>query len=714
MPIEDDPSKHVDSKKPNHLINEKSPYLQQHAFNPVDWYPWGPEAFEKAKVADKPIFLSIGYSTCHWCHVMAHESFEDPEVAHVLNDCFVSIKVDREERPDIDAVYMTACQTMTGGGGWPLTIIMTPDKQPFFAGTYLPRETRGGLIGLLHLAKRVNDLWTTQRKEVLASAGKLVNMLQESVPKSSHNIVGEPILQGAFGELVEQFDGHAGGFGSAPKFPTPHHLTFLLRYWRRSGDTFALTMVEQTLQAMRRGGVFDQVGFGFHRYSTDDHWFVPHFEKMLYDQALLAQAYLEAFQATKNREYALTASEVFAYVLHDLISPEGLFYSAEDADSEGVEGKFYVWTAAEVQNILPPDLAKIAIHAWGIVKDGNFKEEATGAPTKRNILHLDKPLAPIARNLNLREDDLRTRLDDARRLLLETRSKRVRPHRDEKILTDWNGLMIVALARGAWVLQNLEYQDAAKKAANFLLKKMKTPDGRLMHRYKDGQVDIGGFLDDYAFLAWGLFELFEATFEIQYLRVAIELSRAMLAHFWDDKSGAFYFTADDAESLIVRQQESYDGAIPSGNAVAALVLIYLARILNEPALEEKAIRIVEAFGESVQQHPTGYTQLLQAVDYLVGPSYEIIIAGKEPEIKTREMLHEVRSRFLPNAVLVFRPTNKKSPSIDQYAPFYQYQIAVEGHATTYVCLNHTCKQPATTIEQLREQLDSALKFPEKK
>ncbi len=678
----------------------------------MDWFPWGPEAFQKADAEDKPVFLSIGYSTCHWCHVMAHESFEDSEVARILNDSFVSIKVDREERPDLDAVYMTACQAMTGSGGWPLTIIMTPDKRPFFAGTFFPKETRGGQIGLINLAKRVKELWTTRREEVLASAGKLVNMLKEPVPKSPHNIVGEPILRAAFGELVAQFDGHSGGFGTAPKFPTPHHLTFLLRYWRRSGDTFALTMVEQTLQAMRRGGIYDHVGFGFHRYSTDDHWFVPHFEKMLYDQALLTLAYLETFQATKNREYALTVSEILTYVLRDLISPEGVFYSAEDADSEGVEGRFYMWTAEELQNTLSPDLAKIAIHAWGIVRDGNFKDEATGVLTKRNILHLDKPLASIARTLKLKEVDLRTRLEGARCRLLETRSKRVRPHRDEKILTDWNGLMIVALARGAWVLQNQEYREAAKKAADFLLAKMRTQQGRLMHRYKGGQAEIGGFLDDYAFLAWALFELFEATFDTKYLQAAIELTHTLIAHFWDEKTGALFFTADDAESLIVRQQESYDGAIPSGNAVAALVLINLGRILNEPSLEEKAIRIGEAFGDSVQLHPTAHTQLLQAVDYLVGPSYEIIIAGNADETKTREMLHEVRSRFLPNMVLVFRPTNEESPAIDQFAPLYQHQKSIAGQGTAYVCHNHACKHPATSVEKLSEQLDNTLKIPE--
>jgi len=696
-------------KKPNHLITEKSPYLQQHAHNPVDWYPWGELAFQEAKTNDKPIFLSIGYSTCHWCHVMAHESFEDPEVARILNDTFVNIKVDREERPDLDAVYMTACQTMTGRGGWPLTIIMTPDRRPFVAGTYFPRETRWGQIGIIELAMRVKDLWTTRREEVLVSAEKVIQILQEVIMTRPGNLVGEQVLQTTYGDLVQLFDGNAGGFGTAPKFPIPHHLMFLLRYWRRSGDAFALTMVEQTLQAMRRGGIYDQVGFGFHRYSTDEHWLVPHFEKMLYDQALLALAYLETYQATKTNEYAQTAREIFSYVLRDLASPEGVFYSAEDADSEGEEGKFYVWTHEEILTILPPDLAQIVTRAWGILKDGNFREEPMERATKQNIIHLDKPIAFIARVLNLEEHILKTHLEDARHLLFDARSKRVRPHRDEKILTDWNGLMIAALAQGGWVLQNREFIEAAKKAADFILEKLKSREGRLFHRYKEGQADIGGFLDDYAFLAWGLFELYQATFETRYLRAASDLTRVALAHFWNEKVGAFFFTADDAETLIVRKIESYDGAIPSGNAVIALLLLYLARILNESKLEEKANRIAQAFGESMQHNPTAHTQLLQAVDYLVGPSYEIIIAGNVREEDTQAMLQEVRSMYLPNKVLVVRPTNEVSPAIDQFAVFYQYQKSISGHATAYVCQNHACKQPTSSIEQLCEQLENVKK-----
>ncbi len=702
---------HLEGQQPNHLIHEKSPYLQQHAYNPVDWYPWGELVFDEAKKSDKPIFLSIGYSTCHWCHVMAHESFEDPEVAQFLNETFVCIKVDREERPDIDAVYMTACQAMTGSGGWPLTIIMTPDKRPFVAGTYFPKENRGRHIGLITLARRVKDLWSTQREEVLASAEKVVNVLQGSKVLGPRNILDEEILQATYGDLVTQFDGHAGGFGTAPKFPIPHHLLFLLRYWHRSGEKFALTMVEQTLQAMRRGGIYDHVGFGFHRYSTDDHWFVPHFEKMLYDQALLAIAYLEAYQATSTGDYAQIAREIFTYVLRDLAGPEGGFYSAEDADSEGEEGKFYVWSYDEIQKILPPDLAKVVFHAWGVLKEGNFRAEATERVTKQNILYLAKPIPSVARELNIAEKDLRGRLEEARQILFNARAKRVRPHRDEKVLTDWNGLMLVALARGAWVTDDQECRKAAQKTADFMLAKMKSLDGRILHRYRDGQASISGFLDDYAFLAWGLIEVYEATFDTRYLQAAVEICRTILAHFWDENTGAFFFTADDAEVLIVRQRESYDGAIPSGNAIAALVLIYLARILNEPELEEKATRIGQAFGEAIQRQPTAHTQLLQAIDYLVGPSNEIIIAGNGTEKATQNMLQEVRSRYMPNKVLVFRPTNEASPAIDQFAAFSQYQKSADGQATAYVCQNHTCQRPATTIDQLRDQLNNVNKSP---
>ncbi|MFX0141691.1 MAG: thioredoxin domain-containing protein, partial [Candidatus Hodarchaeota archaeon] len=442
----------------NKLKTEKSPYLLQHAKNPVDWYPWGEEAFEKAKEEDKPIFLSIGYSTCHWCHVMAHESFEDDQVAELMNEVFVSIKVDREERPDIDKIYMTICQMITGSGGWPLTIIMTPEKKPFFAGTYFPKQTRFGRIGLIDLIKRIQDLWNNQKSELVNSADQITFSLQNIDQESPGEKFSESTIKRAYKQLSMQFDNVNGGFGNRPKFPTPHNLIFLLRYWKRTGDKKALEMVEKSLQAMRKGGIYDHIGFGFHRYSTDSIWLVPHFEKMLYDQALIAIAYIETYQATKNQLYRNTAKEIFSYVLRDMISVEGGFYSAEDADSEGEEGKFYVWSKDEIEKILEKEELGLATKIFNIEESGNYLEETSGKKTGNNILHLK----------NFPEKKIQVEIEKIRSKLYISRKKRIYPHKDDKVLTDWNGLMIAALAKGAIALQEEKYLQAAKKATNFI------------------------------------------------------------------------------------------------------------------------------------------------------------------------------------------------------------------------------------------------------
>ncbi len=563
----------VSSSRPNRLIKEKSPYLLQHAYNPVDWHGWNEEAFERARAENKPIFLSIGYSTCHWCHVMEKESFEDAEVAELMNEAFVSIKVDREERPDIDHVYMTVCQMMTGSGGWPLTIIMTPDKKPFFAATYIPKESRYGRAGMMELIPRIRDVWADRHKDVLDSAENMTTALQSIEKESSGELLDAGVLDKAYEELSQRFDKTYGGFSGAPKFPTPHNFFFMLRHWRRTDQPDALKMVEKTLQEIRWGGIFDQIGFGFHRYSTDREWLVPHFEKMLYDQAMLALAYLETYQATGNTFYSETAKEIFTYVLRDLRSPEGGFYSAEDADSEGVEGKFYVWTEQELREILPADEADLMVRAFHVEKTGNFREEASGKSLGANILYMGKPLSDIASDLKLPAERLKKKIDSARSKLFEVRERRVHPHKDDKILTDWNGLMIAALARGAQVLGDKTYSDAAEQALEFILKKMRQPDGRIRHRFRDGEAGIGAILDDYAFLVWGLMETYEATFDARCLETALELNTDMIRHFWDQKGGGLYFTADDAENLIVRKKEVYDGALPSGNAVAMLNLL---------------------------------------------------------------------------------------------------------------------------------------------
>jgi uncharacterized protein YyaL (SSP411 family) len=687
----------VSSNRPNRLIKEKSPYLLQHAHNPVDWHAWNEESFEKARVENKPIFLSIGYSTCHWCHVMEKESFEDAEVAELMNNAFVSIKVDREERPDIDHVYMTVCQMMTGSGGWPLTIVMTPDKKPFFAATYIPKESRFGRAGLMELIPRISEVWTSRQKDVLESAENLTTALQSLEKESSGEPLDASVLDKAYDELSQRFDKTYGGFSGAPKFPTPHNFFFMLRYWRKADSQEALKMVEKTLQEIRWGGIFDQIGFGFHRYSTDREWLVPHFEKMLYDQALLALAYLETYQATGNTVYSDTAKEIFTYVLRDMRSPEGGFYSAEDADSEGVEGKFYVWTEQELREILPADEADLIVRAFQVEKTGNFREEASGKSVGANILYTGKSLADIASVMKLPAEVLKQKIDSARSRLFEVRERRVHPHKDDKILTDWNGLMIAALARGAQVLGDKVYADAAENAVEFILNRLRKPDGRLLHRYRDGEASIAAHLDDYAFLMWGLIETYEATFDARYLTTALELNKEMIRRFWDERGGGLYFTSDDAENLIVRKKEVYDGALPSGNAVAMLNLLRLGRFTGDADLEDRAFKIQKAFSEQVRQFPSGYTQFLSAVDFGLGASHDVVISGS---LGAKEMLDALRSRFSPNQVLVFRPAGEESAGIDAVASFAKNYASVNGKATAYVCSGRSCKDPTTEVKDL--------------
>jgi len=686
----------------NRLINETSPYLLQHAHNPVDWYPWGPEAFEKAQWENKPIFLSIGYSTCHWCHVMADESFEHPEVAKLMNEVFISIKVDREERPDIDNVYMSACQVMTGGGGWPLSIIMTPDKKPFFAATYIPKEGRFGLIGMMELIPRIRELWATQQGEALNLSHRIATALQQTSHNAPGEELGEATLELTYEQLAQRFDEQHAGFGSAPKFPTPHNLLFLLRYWKRSGNVKTLEMVEKTLQAMQRGGIYDHVGFGFHRYSTDSQWLVPHFEKMLYDQAMLAMAYTEAYQATGKEDYVKTSREIFTYVLRDMRAPEGGFYSAEDADSEGEEGKFYLWTQEEVRQALGNEGTDFIAKVSNIEKDGNFVEQTTCRWNGVNILHLSESLNQLASDLNLSQQEFQAYLEGIRQKLFAYREKRVHPMKDDKILTDWNGLMIAALAKGAQAFDEPEYTETARRAADFILENMRKPDGRLLHRYRDGQAGIEANLDDYAFLAWGLIELYEAVFDVRYLKVALELANDMLKHFWDEGGGGLYLTPNDGESLFVRNKEIRDAAIPSGNSVAMLNLLRLGRMIATSDLEEKAARIGSTFSGSVKQSPSAYTQLMVALDFAIGPCYEVVIAGNPKAEDTKAMLKALRTNFLPNKVVLLNPNEVESPEIAQLAEFTRNQSSIEGKATAYICMNHNCKLPTTDINKMLE------------
>ena len=679
----------------NRLSAASSPYLLQHADNPVHWYEWGEEAFEAARSEDKPIFLSIGYATCHWCHVMEHESFEDEEVARLMNDTFISIKVDREERPDIDNIYMAVCQMMTGHGGWPLTIVMTPDKQPFFAGTYFPKNSRSGRIGMLELVPRIKELWQNDRDKLDDSAERVVQALLDSQQPAGGEDLDAASLSAAREQLGARFDAVHGGFGSKPKFPTPHQLLFLLRHWHRTGDAESLSMVEKTLEAMRLGGIYDQVGFGFHRYSTDERWHVPHFEKMLYDQAMLTLAYTEAYQATGNELLRRTVEETFTYVLRDMTAPEGGFYSAEDADSEGEEGKFYLWTEAELRQVLTPREAEFAIATMNAAPDGNFQDEATGSQTGDNILHLSRPLP----------GEEQATWDRLRPKLFAHREKRIRPLRDDKILTDWNGLMISALARAGQALDRDDYIAAADKAAGFLLANLQDKQGRLLHRYRNGQAGIRAHVDDYAFLVGALLDLYEATFSVRYLKKALALNGEMLERFWDEKHGGLFFTADDGESLLVRSKESYDGAVPAGNSVAALNLLRLGRITSDPALEERAAAIGRTFAHRVAQAPTAFTQLLNAVAFAVGPAYEVVIAGQPGSADADAMLAALRRSYHPNKVVIFHPQGDGQAEIVRLAPFIKSQTSLNGKATAYVCRNYTCQAPTTDVEVMLAALD---------
>ena len=683
----------------NRLIYEKSPYLLQHAENPVDWYPWGDEAFQRAKKEDKPIFLSIGYATCHWCHVMAHESFEDEEVARLLNKYYIAIKVDREERPDIDQIYMSVSLAMTGSGGWPLSIFMTPEGKPFFAGTYFPKLSRMGMPGFMDVLKQIAAMWEGDRERLLRASEEITNHIQPR-PDSSASIhtLGLDALKKGYIQLERSFDPTWGGFSTAPKFPTPHHLTFLLRWHKRSNDSRALEMVEKTLDAMRMGGIFDQIGFGFHRYSVDERWLVPHFEKMLYDQALLAMAYTEAYQATGKVKFAQVAREILTYVLRDMTAPHGGFYSAEDADSEGKEGLFYLWTPQEVKKHLGGELGDLFCRFFDISDAGNLEEG-------RSIPHMPVSAQVFAKKEGMDLTGLERILKDARDRLFDIRKKRVHPLKDDKILTSWNGLMIAAFAKGYQVFGDQAYAEAARSAAGFILKNLRTAEGRLLRRYRQGDAAYPGYLDDYAFLIWGLIELYEATFEISYLEEAIALNEAMIDIFWDKQGVGLYFAGKGNEPLIARSKAIYDGALPSGNSVAALNLLRLGRMTGNIDLEQRAEQLTRAFSREVTDQPMGYTQLLVALDFMVGPSKEIVIAGDPALESTRDMIDTIQRSFLPNKVLLLRVQGSEDKRLASLSPFVEAMGPLNNQPTVYVCEQYVCKIPITDLDTLKATLN---------
>lgn len=684
--------------KPNRLVSEKSPYLLQHAYNPVEWFPWSEEAFEKAKREDKPIFLSIGYSTCHWCHVMERESFEDEEVAELLNQHFVSIKVDREERPDVDHIYMSVCQAMTQHGGWPLTIIMTPEKKPFFAGTYFPKERKFGRMGLMELLEQVRKKWRDDRDKIIEIGEQITDITQRNELANVEGELEEGLLDKAYEQYERMFDDDYGGFGQAPKFPTPHNLSFLLRVYHRTGEEKALEMVEKTLDAMYRGGIYDHIGFGFARYSTDERWLVPHFEKMLYDNALLAITYAEAYQTTGHEKYAQIAKDILAYIRRDMTDPAGGFYSAEDADSEGVEGKFYVWKPEEVAGVLGREEAELFQDLYDMTERGNF--EGHNIP---NLIGIN--IEDFAERKGISLEELGTRIENSRQKLFEHREKRIHPHKDDKILTSWNGLMIAAFAKAAQAFGEEAYAEQAKGAAEFIWNSLRREDGRLLARFRDGEAAFPGYLDDYAFLIWGFIELYQATFELSYLKRALELNKDMIRLFWDEEKGGLFFYGSDAEQLIARPKEIYDGAIPAGNSVAALNFLRLARLTGDSRLEEYAERQFQAFGGSVSQYPIGYSVLMAALSFAVSDTREIVIVGDRKRPETQGFIRAVQSKFLPNTVVVVK--DESEGNIADVIPYAAEHTTRGGKPTVYVCENFACLEPMVELEPFEQLLEKS-------
>ena len=678
----------------NRLAKESSPYLLQHKNNPVDWYPWGDEAFQKALELNRPIFLSIGYSTCHWCHVMEEESFEDEQVAQLLNDNFISIKVDREERPEIDHLYMTVCQVMTGKGGWPLTIIMTPDKYPFFAGTYFPKKGRMGRPGMIELLPAISDAWVNKKDELIQSANQIKKYLIDSNNKELGDQLNQTILTNTNSQFINRYDKTHGGFGTKPKFPSPHNLIYLLRYHNMSGDKTSLLMVEKTLQEMRLGGIFDHVGFGFHRYSTDTEWILPHFEKMLYDQAMLTLAYTEAYQITNNQLYKDTAEEILYYVQRNMTDKRGGFYSAEDADSEGEEGLFYLWTIDEIKNILSNVESELLINTYGLNKEGNYDDEATGNRTEKNILYLKEPINNI---------ELKNRLNQIIKKLYQAREKRIHPLKDDKILTDWNGLMIAAYAKAGDVFNSDDYIQQAEKSAQFILKNLTDNNGRLLKRYRNGNAGVDAHLDDYAFFIWGLLELYEATFNVTYLTEAIQLSNIMVDEFWDVTNGGFFLGGESSEKLIVRAKTGYDGAMPSGNSVAAMNCSKLNRITGETKWAEISDKIFITFSNEIQKTPSGYASMVNAFLFNTDNPKEIVIVGSGKDSDTISAIEKIKSEYVPNKVIIFKDTDDELNKLSPLAKWTVTQETIDEKTTYYICQDFACKIPTT-------DLDLALKF----
>ena len=679
----------------NRLSEETSPYLLQHANNPVDWYPWSAEALELAKNQNKPIFLSIGYSTCHWCHVMAHESFEDEQIAKIMNQYFISIKVDREERPDIDSIYMQAVQMMTGSGGWPLSVFLTPEGKPFYGGTYFPPKDSFGRPGFDNVLLAVANAWKNNREDLVNSAAKISQILSDKSASSKIKL-SEDMLKNAVTHLEDTFDPRHGGFGIAPKFPQPSNLLVLLRSLFRTRDDKILNIITKTLDKMAKGGIYDHLGGGFHRYSTDAIWLVPHFEKMLYDQALLSKVYLEAYQVTGNSEYALVAREIFEYVLSGLRDAQGGFYSAEDADSEGEEGTFYLWDPKETIDILGEDTAKIFNEYYDVTKRGNFEHN-------KSILHIEKPITELNKEFKTNPETIRAALQESRKKLFAIRAKRIRPHRDEKIITAWNGLMISSLSLGGAVLGESKYSQAAEKAAEFVLTKVRK-NNRLMRYYGKGKAVQLAVLNDYAFMITGLLDLYESTFDAKWLLEAKNLSDQMIELFIDKENGGFFLTGKDSEKLLIRNIPDYDGAVPSGNSAAAAALLRLGQLTMDLEFTRQGEKVLNAFSNQLKQSPAHLTYMLVALDFWIGPRQEIVITGNRESNDTKDMIKLLHETFLPKTVIILHEQEQAGKTIENIIPFIKSQNMINNRATAYVCENFACNQPVNSLEDFEQVL----------
>ena len=679
----------------NRLINETSPYLLQHANNPVDWYPWGEEALEKARTEDKPILLSIGYSACHWCHVMERESFEDPNVAALMNRSFVSIKVDREERPDLDSIYMQAVQALTGQGGWPMTVFLKPSGEPFYGGTYFPPEDRGQMPGFPRLLRAMDEVYRTRRTDIDNASAQLVDRLrQTSRMKSKSDLLHKDLLEEAFLHLSPGFDEENGGFGGAPKFPQPMIYDFLLRHFHSSRNPKALHMLNLSLEKMALGGMYDQLGGGFHRYSTDSYWLVPHFEKMLYDNALLSKLYLHAYQSTGHELYLRIVQETLDYVLREMTSKEGGFYSSQDADSEGEEGKFFVWTPHQVEEVLGREDAEIFCAYYDITPTGNFEGS--------NIPNVPLDAEAVMEQVDVDPDDLEDILSEGKEKLLEVRNRRISPDRDDKVLTAWNGLMLRSFAEAAATLGRQDYRDAAVANADFVTQNLQK-DGRVLRTYKDGQARLNGYLEDYSFLADGLIAVYELTFDSRWLDEAQRVADGMIALFWDQEDQVFYDTGKDHETLLVRPRDIFDNAAPCGSSVAADALMRLALLTGNEEYRNFAAAVLRSMGPMLSQYPNGMGRWLAALDFYLSEPKEIAIVGPKDSPDVKAMVEVVHGQYLPNRVLA--ATEQGDPAGSHSMPLLRHRTMVSGAPAAYVCHNYVCQLPVTDPADLASQLE---------